>query len=320
MALVFVHGIKGGRLRDRSGVRWVGGKQALGLDRRRLALPLTRTDGRQDHDGCTPDGPLDRVLGLAVYGKFLRWAEARWTTFVPFSYDWRRPLTESAERLTETLNAAAMKDGEAPLVVAHSMGGLVTLLALRERPSLASGVVFAGVPFGTGIEFAYDCHHGAPVGLNRTILDPRAHATWSAHWVFFPTDGSGIDGDHDWYDPAAWEDRRLGVYGQEEVDVAPYREHQQLAMPAARELRTTKLEDPGSLAGSGVRIAVLRSRSQPVRVRYGGDETAEGDGRVLWHNTEPPGVEFTAFETRLPHDKLLDDAPVVEAALIHARG
>jgi pimeloyl-ACP methyl ester carboxylesterase len=319
MALVFVHGIKGGRLRDRSGLRWVGPRQALGLDRRRLCLPLSWDNGRQEHDGCTPDGPIESVLGVPVYRLFLRWAEARFTTVVPFSYDWRRELPEAAERLTETLKAAAIKDGGPPVVVAHSMGGLVTLLALRERPHLASGVLFAGVPFGTGIAFEDDCTHGTRAGLGTRMLDPVAHASWSAHWVFFPTDGSGIDGDHDWYDPAAWEARRLGVYAQDGIDLAPYRAHHTIGMTRALELRAT-LEDPGKLAGAGLRIAILRSRTQPVPVQVGGPDTREGDGRVRWPSAEPPGIEFRSFETKLAHAKLLDDAVQVQAALEYVRG
>ena len=319
MALVFVHGIKGGRLRDPTGLRWVGAKQALGLDRRRLELPLTWENDRQGIDGCTPDGPISSVLGVSVYKPFLAWAEARFATFVPFSYDWRRELPEAVERLTETLNAAAMKDGDAPIVVAHSMGGLVTLLTLRERPHLASGVLFAGTPFGTGIAFTEDCTDGTPAGLGSKPLDPFAHASWSAHWVFFPTDGTGIAADMDWYDPAAWEANRLGIYAQSGVDFAPYRAHHGIAMGKARQ-RRVEIEDPGSLADAGLRVAILRSRTQQVPTLVGGPDSVPGDGRVRWEATEPAGLEFESFETTLAHDKLLDDGVAVQAALEYVRG
>jgi len=319
MALVFVHGIKGGRLRDRTGLRWVGAKQALGLDRRRLELPLSWEGGRQAGDGCTPDGPIASVLGVSVYSPFMRWAEQRFATVAHFSYDWRRELREASERLTEALAAAAAKDGEPPLVVAHSMGGLVTLLTLRERPHLASGVVFAGVPFGTGIAFAEDCRTGTKAGLGSRPLDARAHASWSAHWVFFPTDGTGFVGDVDWYDPESWADNKLGIYGHEGVDTTGYRAHQAIAMARARAVRT-ELEDPGALADAGLKVAVIRSRAQQVPVLVGGTDVAEGDGRVRWPATEPPGIEFASFESTLAHDKLLDDSAAVQAALEHVRG
>ena len=319
MALVFVHGIKGGRLRDSTGLRWVGAKQALGLDRRRLELPLTWEGDRQGVDGCTPDGPISSVLGVSVYKPFLTWARERFATFVPFSYDWRRELPEAVERLTETLNAAAMKDGDAPLVVAHSMGGLVTLLTLRERPHLASGVLFAGVPFGTGIAFAEDVTDGTKAGLGSRPLDARAHNTWSAHWIFFPTDGSGINAEMDWYDPAAWEANKLAIYARSGIDLEPYRAHHAIAMSKARK-RRSEAEDPGKLAGADLPIAILRSRAQAVPTLVRGTDTTPGDGRVRWEATEPPGVDFEAFETKLPHDKLLDDADAVQAALEYVRG
>lgn len=69
--VLFVHGIKGGHLRDASGRRWVGAWQALGLDRRPLSAPLEWDDMGQGRDGMRSDGPIERVLWVQVYGPFL---------------------------------------------------------------------------------------------------------------------------------------------------------------------------------------------------------------------------------------------------------
>ncbi len=328
--LVFVHGIKGGHLRDPGGRRWVGAKQALGLDRRPLSLPLGWTE-QQDRDELVPDGPISKVLWVPIYAGFLAAAERRHRAFVPFSYDWRREIPEAAARLIQLLERLAAEHGRPARVVAHSMGGLVTLHALRERPELACGILFAGTPFGTGIGFARDTHQGSVTGLNGRTLSIEAANTWSAHWVFFPTGpDAGLRGEgpleHDWYDPASWEQHKLGVFAEGAVpDPASYRAHLQEAMTRARATRT-RIEDPGQLAG--VPIAILRSGDHPTptTVLRGGPkavrgwdmdtvETTAGDGRVRHPATEPPGLEFRAFESAAGHDALLDDQAGVEAAL-----
>jgi len=331
--LLFIHGIKGGHLRDGSGRRWVGVKQALGLDRRPLSSPLGWSDGKQDTDDLVPDGPIANVLWVPIYKPFLQAAARRHPTFVEFSYDWRREIPESADRLIARLEQLAAEHGRPARVIAHSMGGLVTLHALRRRPELTCGVLFAGTPFGTGIGFARDTHLGAPVGLNKSILGVEAANTWAAHWVFFPhgPDAHLREGtrslDHDWYDVASWEHHKLGVFAGGVPGVDAYRAHLAEALPRARETRRL-LEDPGALAGAGVPIAILRSgdhdtpdtvvKDGPKAVRGWDVDSVEyvpGDHRVKTANAEPPGLEFEAFHTAKAHDSLLDDHAQVEAAL-----
>ena len=331
--VVFIHGIYGGRLRDQRERRWVGVKQALGLDRRPLTAPLTWGEGGQQRDGIQPDGVLTNVLWVDVYKAFLAKARRRLGHVEEFAYDWRRELPEAAAVLTQKLEEIAAKHGRPARIIAHSMGGLVTFLALRERPEIACGVLFAGTPFGTGIGFAKDTHVGNATGVNRAICSPTATCSWSAHWVFFPSDGdTGLRGtngalDHDWYDPASWEHHRLGVFADDGLEATAYRAHLTEALTRARATRSA-LEDPGKLAGAAVPIAVLRSAAHdtgvtvvkdgPRAVRGWDVETVEfasGDGRVKVASTEPPGLPFEVYSTAKKHDGLLNDEAQVDAAL-----
>jgi pimeloyl-ACP methyl ester carboxylesterase len=331
--VLFVHGIKGGRLRDPGGLRWLGPTQALGLDRRPLALPLSWSQG-QDRDALLPDGPLQRVLWVSVYGRFLDRASRRHAHLVSFAYDWRRELPETAALLRAELAALADRHGRPARIVAHSMGGLLAWLVLREHPELACGLLVAGTPFGTGVAFAADVHLGAGTGLNRHILSPEAVNSWSSHPVFFPTFGdSGLrSGDraleHDWYEPGSWEHHGLGVFAEGLVpDPAPWRAHLSQSLSRARATRAL-LEDPGALVGGQLPIAVLRSSTRPTpsTLLQGGaqavrgwdmssGQTVPGDGRVRVESTEPPGLPFEVFETEQSHEVLLDDPSAVEAAL-----
>ena len=80
-------------------------------------------------------------------------------SFVNFGYDWRLSLHLSSANLLaqlEQLKAESAARGEGDgkgvgsTVIAHSMGGLVTLHALaRARdPTVFKGIIFCGVPFG----------------------------------------------------------------------------------------------------------------------------------------------------------------------------
>ena len=238
--LVFVHGIMGGRLLDERGrVRWIGSRQALGLDRRPLIAPITWGE-EQDRDDLVPDGPLGSVLGVPVYGRFLTWVRRRSRDVRGLAYDWRRDLPESVERLRVLLVDLREQHGRPARVVAHSMGGVVTWLLLREHPALASGVLFAGVPFRPGISFGGGMHGGTRIGLNPGLANAAAHCSWTAPYAFFPDGDPQVQGavEHDWYDADAWQRNGLGVFADPAIDPGPWRAHLGRALACARRTRT----------------------------------------------------------------------------------
>ena len=116
--VLFVHGIYGARLRDDGGLRWVGPKQALGLDRRPLIAPLTWGDSGQDQDGMRADGVLTHVLWVDIYRSFLARARGQLGHLEEFAYDWRRELPESAALLTKRLEEIAEKHGRPARIIA----------------------------------------------------------------------------------------------------------------------------------------------------------------------------------------------------------
>lgn len=323
--IVFIHGLKGGQLRDADGHRrWLSPLQALGLDRRRLALSLHYDGKGQLRDGLRADEPLGSVLGVKVYTPFLDWA-ARHSELHTFAYDWRRDPGEAVTDFETFLEDTVAAAGRPVLIVAHSMGGLITFLTLRRRPELAAGVVFAGAPFGTGVGFTEDMHHGARAGLNGRILDACTHATWGSPWWFFPETGDshargpgGKPLDVDWYDPACWRARGLGVYaGSVEPDMVA---HHGRAMASAR-ARRALLSDPGALADTTMPIAVLtgvgRECVHTIRLSkrgwsFRGHEVRDGDGRVSATSTRLlVDLPHRHWTTTLAHDRLLDDTAVL---------
>ncbi len=335
--LVFVHGILGGRMLDGAGrLRWISPLQALGIDRRPLTSPITWSEAGQDRDDLVPDGPLDAVLGVPVYRRFLRWAAARSCDFQPLAYDWRRDLPESVERLRVHLQALADRHGRPARLVAHSMGGLVSWLLLREHPHLVSGVLFVGVPFGPGISFGGGMHAGHRMGLNSRIADVVAHGSWTAPHAFFPAGDAQVQGaDHSWYDASSWQRQGLGVFADPDRDPEPWLAHLRRALEASATTRA-RLDEPHPNPESLPPLAVLSGvgngsvqaaiKGGPASVRgwdFRSGPSIDGDGSVSVPSTFPPGdLELQSATSTVAHQQLLDDLPAVEALLsgLVARG
>ena len=142
--VIFIHGIKGGTLVSPKGqTRWLTTGEALGFTTYDLRLPLSwENEKTQTRDGLRPGLTLRRIRvipGLIeeqIYGPWLEANEKRSPTqFSAFAYDWRRDNIENAEAFEAYIDTVRAKNKNAQVdVVAHSMGGLITLAVLLRSP------------------------------------------------------------------------------------------------------------------------------------------------------------------------------------------
>jgi pimeloyl-ACP methyl ester carboxylesterase len=207
-AIILVPGYYGTRLvRVSDGeLIWISVAQALFGD-----VPLTlAVPGLGLHNAIPlkPDGMLENVpvvpLMYAVdgYGSMRMalqaYAQGR-AIIVPFSYDWRDDVMANVRKLSAVIEDLRMAGTTDIQLVAHSMGGLLTAYYLRygaqdpdqavetwEGASHVDGVVLVGVPFkGTMIAFR-NSQYGVTIGLNRTLLQPTAVASFPATYYLLP--------------------------------------------------------------------------------------------------------------------------------------
>eukprot|EP00551_Chaetoceros_affinis_P011341 CAMPEP_0203677364 /NCGR_PEP_ID=MMETSP0090-20130426/27927_1 /ASSEMBLY_ACC=CAM_ASM_001088 /TAXON_ID=426623 /ORGANISM="Chaetoceros affinis, Strain CCMP159" /LENGTH=664 /DNA_ID=CAMNT_0050544233 /DNA_START=211 /DNA_END=2209 /DNA_ORIENTATION=+ len=191
---------------------------------RSLALPLTYTDGVQDHGHLFPDGIVEHVVELGsaqffpFYGHITKHLEKMNERYhsppilstkkqspsesdqdayecrptAVFPYDWRRPVPELSAQFHEFCESRF--PNQPVQIVAHSMGGLISFDAMRKHPDkYKPGGVFVGVPFQTGIQYLQDLHHGYYTELNRCRqFTPPDQFTFSSHWIFFPPDEESV--------------------------------------------------------------------------------------------------------------------------------
>ena len=329
IAIVFIPGIKGSRLlTDTHQLRWLGLKQVFNLDRKPL----------YGNERLFPHGVLERILWESVYAPFLRLMRQRTEHFFIFSYDWRAEGLIVAEELLQFVRDIHAQHGPV-LLIAHSLGGFISLPVVRSNPDLFHAALFAGSPFGTGIDFARDMHQGTRVGLNKRILSYDAHFSWFSPYLFFPLDTEndrivdryGHTVAHDWYDPLSWERLNLSIF-QKKLSwdqLSKARQHLQYALNVAKTFRQEVCRTDQVSASAMPPLAVLAGKHQPTLAQLICQVTDQGHQWDFQNGVKTPGdgrVEFTAamlpdnlnaqvFTSNYGHGQLLNDISTVDRIL-----
>ena len=111
-----------------------------------------------------------------------------------YGYDWRlsphllsRKLTAFLEKLPSNQPGTGEKGGA--LVVAHSLGGVITRHVVNHRPELFSGVVYAGAPQSC-VNILGPIRNGDAVLLSSRVLTAQVNFTLRTSFVLLPSDGA----------------------------------------------------------------------------------------------------------------------------------
>lgn len=78
-----------------------------------------------------------------------------------FSYDWRAYPDDHARAFGALVERVMNETGKQPLVIAHSMDGLIVHGYLKAHPSTINKVVYVSVPFNPGMSYFDDVNAGA---------------------------------------------------------------------------------------------------------------------------------------------------------------
>jgi pimeloyl-ACP methyl ester carboxylesterase len=124
-----------------------------------------------------------------------------------------RPQSSSSSYDEE--HKAEIEEPSGALVIAHSLGGVITRHAVNVNPKLFSGVVYAGVPQSC-ISILGPFREGDPASfLGHRVLDAEVHFSLRTAYAFLPEDGECfVDGEGkkipvDFYDVEDWVKYRL---------------------------------------------------------------------------------------------------------------
>lgn len=179
--IVFVPGVMGSLLSSRrGGMWWIDARARDQLNELRLA-----PDGVSD---LKPEYGIRAFEVDIMYMPFLIAIDERDDfNFESFAYDWRKPLSASADRLRDLVNRLYSENNDDPVhIVAHSMGGLMLRTALMMHPDLwekIDRIVFVATPhYGSGAIAGYLKNHlwgFELLSLLGTFLD---RATFRSMW------------------------------------------------------------------------------------------------------------------------------------------
>ncbi|ODQ80415.1 hypothetical protein BABINDRAFT_171316 [Babjeviella inositovora NRRL Y-12698] len=219
--VIILGGYRGSILRDVKTKRrlWIPFKVSLNFRKINLCLGPSDEDELKASRDIVADGMLTHVGPIDISKKLINRIRQRSASsggcIYEFGYDWRLSCDLNSAKMAEFLRTITEKHGKKVLVIAHSMGGLITHHAMNQHPELFRGVVYAGVP--------YECPNvlgpirfGDVVLVNNNILTPEVNFMMRSSYVFLPTDGrlfkdrkTGERFDLNYFDPDVWVEYNL---------------------------------------------------------------------------------------------------------------
>ncbi|TAQ83808.1 hypothetical protein B7494_g7869 [Chlorociboria aeruginascens] len=183
---------------------WVPVKVGLNIRKVDLEVGLDPEDEEHMEETIFPSGMLKNIgpvdISKRLFKRLSECESARngklrvWD----YGYDWRlsphllsRKLTTFLENLPSN---KLSKDGpvggqKGALVIAHSLGGLITRHVVNQRPELFSGVIYAGVPQSC-VNILGPIRNGDAVLLSSRVLTAQVNFTLRTSFVLLPEDGS----------------------------------------------------------------------------------------------------------------------------------
>ncbi|KAF3398057.1 Uncharacterized protein F1880_005774 [Penicillium rolfsii] len=228
--VVILGGYRGSILRSAKAPHrqlWVPMKVGLNLRKVDLEVGLTREDEERMEETIIPSGVLSHVGPVDVCRRLMKRLRkcdnaVRGDLRVwDYGYDWRLSPDLLSQRLINFLeglpcNRPAPDDQpqnprRGAVVIAHSLGGLITRHAVNKRPDLFAGVVYAGVPQHC-VNILGPLRNGDDVLLSSRVLTAQVNFTFRTSFALLPEDG------HCFIDKRTQEEYRVDFFKAETWD------------------------------------------------------------------------------------------------------
>lgn len=203
--IVIMGGYRGSVLRSTKTHRqvWVPVKVGLNIRKVDLEVGLEPEDEERMEETIYASGMLQNIgpvdISKRLFKRLSECENARngklrvWD----YGYDWRLSPHLLSKRLMKFLEGLPSnqpsKDGSVQpnggaLVIAHSLGGLITRHVVNQHPELFSGVIYAGVPQAC-VNILGPIRNGDAVLLSSRVLTAQVNFTLRTSFVLLPEDG-----------------------------------------------------------------------------------------------------------------------------------
>ncbi|KAH6644780.1 hypothetical protein C7974DRAFT_299474 [Boeremia exigua] len=201
--LVVLGGYRGSILRSAEPPNrqlWVPIKVGLNLRKVDLEVPFDEGADERMEQTIIPDGMLTHIGPVDISKRLLKRLRASENfkngklRVHNYGYDWRLSPHFLSQRLMKFLESLPCNQANVPpekrgaIVIAHSLGGLITRHAINERPNLVSGVVYAGVPQNC-VNILGPFRNGDDVLLSSRVLTAQVNFSIRTSFALLPLDG-----------------------------------------------------------------------------------------------------------------------------------
>ncbi|KAH7144047.1 hypothetical protein EDB81DRAFT_843157 [Dactylonectria macrodidyma] len=223
--VVIMGGYRGSVLRSAEAPHqqlWAPVKLGLNMRKANLEVGLEDEDEERMEETIIPSGMLTHIGPIDISRKFIKKLQscdnARtgklrvWN----YGYDWRLSPHLLSRKLQQFLQKLPSNQPGIPvpsrgaLVIAHSLGGIITRHAVNQRPDLFSSVLYCGTP-QTCINILNPLRHGDVVLFNEKLLTAQVNFSIRTSFAFLPENGfcfvdknTGEEYPINFFDPQEW--------------------------------------------------------------------------------------------------------------------
>ena len=228
--LVILGGYRGSILRSAQPPHrqlWAPVKVGLNIRKVDLEVGLEPGDDERATEKVIPGGMLTHVgpvdISKRLFKRLRNCENARSGKLRvhDYGYDWRLDPNYLSKQLQEFLKGLPCNQPNVPkekrgaIVVAHSLGGLITRHAVNQQPTLFAGVIYAGTP-RTCVNILGPLRNGDDVLLSSRVLTAQVNFTIRTSFALLPLNGrcffdikTGEEYPVDFFDPQTYIDQRL---------------------------------------------------------------------------------------------------------------
>lgn len=223
--LVIMGGYRGSVLRSAEAPHhqlWAPVKIGLNMRKANLEVGLEDEDEETMEERIIPSGMLQHIGPIDISRKLFKKlrscdnARSGKLRIWDYGYDWRLNPLRLSTRLQDFLQQLPSNQPGVPIqergavVIAHSLGGLITRHVVNQRPELFAGVLYAGVPQRC-INILGPLRNGDAVLFNDKLLTAQVNFSIRTSFALLPEDGfcfvnknTGEEYPVDFYDPESW--------------------------------------------------------------------------------------------------------------------
>ncbi|KAF2025749.1 hypothetical protein EK21DRAFT_75707 [Setomelanomma holmii] len=228
--LVVLGGYRGSILRSADPPNrqlWVPIKVGLNLRKVDLEVPFDAGADERMEETIIPSGMLKHIGPVDISKRLFKRLRASDNAKTgrlrvhDYGYDWRLSPHFLSRRMIQFLESLPCNQASVPreergaIVVAHSLGGMITRHVINQRPDLVSAVVYAGVPQRC-INILGPFRNGDDVLFSSRVLTAQVNFSIRTSFALLPLDGKCFINKHtkeeypiDFFDPKTWTNYRL---------------------------------------------------------------------------------------------------------------